>query len=156
MPPTDSSQTERIRILRSRIQAARRATCPSCPEQGPQGPTDQSTWLSRRVGQMPYHRQIASGATVTDPCCTVCNAQTINFDEYEAADPSIPHITVLSVTDTTITVSSGGQIGTVPLIYLQSLPTTFVKGTVYVNNSNEPFISSLGFILSPCGAFLAG
>ncbi len=154
MPPADRSQTERIRILRGRIQAARRATCPSCPEQGPQGPTDQSTWLSRRVGQMPYYRQIASGATVTDPCCAVCNAQTINFDEYEATDPSIPHITVVSVTDTTITLSADGQTGTFPLIYIQAFPASFVRSTVYVNNSNEPITSNF-ITLSPCGALIA-
>jgi len=65
----DRSQTERIRRLRSKVQAVRRAECAACPEEGPLGPTDQSTRLSRSLGQMVYYRQIASGATVTDSCC---------------------------------------------------------------------------------------
>ena len=67
--PADRSQTERIRHLRSKIQAVRRAECAACPEEGPQGPTDQSTRLSRSLGQMIYYRQSVTGAAVTDSCC---------------------------------------------------------------------------------------
>ena len=65
MSSTDRSQTERIRRLRGQIQAVRRAECAACPELGPQGPTDQSTWLSRRFGQAPYRREAANGAIQT-------------------------------------------------------------------------------------------
>ena len=69
MPIADNSQTERIRRLRSKIQAVGRADCPACPELGPQGPTSESIWLSRRLGQSAYRRQNASGATVVESCC---------------------------------------------------------------------------------------
>jgi len=70
MSVADRSHTERIRRLRSVIQANRRALCPSCPEEGPLGPTDQSTWLSRRFGQMTYLSQTATGAVVSSDCCS--------------------------------------------------------------------------------------
>lgn len=70
MSCTDRSQTERIRRRKGQIQAVARAACPSCPEEGPQGPTDQSTWLSRRIGQMTYRKEIATGAIVEESCCT--------------------------------------------------------------------------------------
>jgi hypothetical protein len=70
MPPADRSQTERIRRLRAQGQAVRREECATCPELGPQGPTDQSTVLSRRFGQTTYYKQTASGATVIQSCCT--------------------------------------------------------------------------------------
>jgi len=68
--PADNSQTERLRRLRSQIQAVRNAECAACPELGPQGPTNQSTWLSRRFGQMTYRRQNAAGAIVEESCCS--------------------------------------------------------------------------------------
>jgi len=69
MSSTDRSQTERLRRLKSQLQAQRRETCPTCLEEGPQGPTDQSTWLSRRFGQMEYRTQNAVGAVVVQSCC---------------------------------------------------------------------------------------
>lgn len=69
MSSTDRSQTERIRHLRSKIQAVRRAECKACPEEGPQGPTDQSTRLSRSLGQQAYYRLNAGGAVVIEQCC---------------------------------------------------------------------------------------
>ena len=68
MSCTDRSQTERIRRIRSKVQAVRRAECASCPEEGPLRTTDQSTWLSRRFGQATYYRQIATGAVVAESC----------------------------------------------------------------------------------------
>ena len=70
MSCTDRSQTERIRRIRSKVQAVRRAECASCPEEGPHRTTDQSTWLSRRFGQATYYRQIATGAVVAESCCS--------------------------------------------------------------------------------------
>jgi hypothetical protein len=70
MSCTDRSQTERIRRIRGQLQAVRRAECASCPEEGPHRMTDQSTWLSRRVGQATYYRQIATGGVVADSCCS--------------------------------------------------------------------------------------
>lgn len=69
MPCADRSQTERIRRIRSQVQAVRRAACASCPEEGPQPPTSHSIWLSRRFGQATYYRPIATGAVVLDPPC---------------------------------------------------------------------------------------
>jgi len=69
MPPADRSQTERIRRLRAQLQAVRRAECAQCPEEGPQGPTDQSTAQSRRFGQMAYLRENANGAVAETSCC---------------------------------------------------------------------------------------
>jgi len=78
MSCTDRSQTERIRRIRAKVQAVRRAECPSCPEEGPRPSTDQSTWLSRRFGQMIYYRQIATGGVVADPCCTATTSVPLN------------------------------------------------------------------------------
>jgi len=69
MPVADTSQTERIRRLRSTLQAVRYAECKACPELGPQGPTSESIALSRHLGQMTYYRQIATGAVVKESCC---------------------------------------------------------------------------------------
>jgi hypothetical protein len=79
MSSTDRSQTERLRRRKAQIQAVARATCPSCPEEGPQGPTDQSTWLSRRFGQMAYRKQIATGAIVEESCCAATDGLTATF-----------------------------------------------------------------------------
>ena len=70
MSSTDRSQTERIRRLRSKIQAVRRAECKTCPEEGPQGPTDQSTRVSRSLGQQTYYRTNAVGAVTQESCCS--------------------------------------------------------------------------------------
>jgi hypothetical protein len=78
MPTADRSHTERTRRVRALTQAARRAVCPSCPEEFPK-PTEQSTWLSRRFGQALYFRQIASGVVVSESCC-----------EQAAPSPPIP------------------------------------------------------------------
>ena len=85
--PVDNSQTERLRRLRSQIQTVRNAECAACPELGPQGPTNHSTWLSRRFGQMAYRRQNAAGAIVEESCCneqpkpiiTECKLNAISY-----------------------------------------------------------------------------
>ena len=70
MSSADRSQTERIRRLRSKIQATRRSECAACPEEGPLRGTDESTRLSQSLGQMTYYRQAANGAIVEEtPCC---------------------------------------------------------------------------------------
>ena len=80
MPPADRSQTERIRRLRAQVQAVRRNECLTCPELGPQGPTTESIWLSRRFGQMTYRRETDSGAIVVQSCCTTTpNLTCINL-----------------------------------------------------------------------------
>jgi hypothetical protein len=70
----DRSQTERIRRLKGQLQAVRRAECPACPEEGPRGPTDQSTRLSRSFGQMEYTRLNAVGAQITTCCSSTTSA----------------------------------------------------------------------------------
>jgi hypothetical protein len=71
MSAADRSQTERIRRIRSKVQAVRRSECPACPEEGPPRGTDESTRLSRTLGQITYFRQQANGAIVEEPpCCT--------------------------------------------------------------------------------------
>ena len=74
MPIADTSSTERIRRRRAQLQAVRRAECPPCTELGPQGPTSESIWLSRRFGQMSYIRQTPSGKTVVTSCCPLVNS----------------------------------------------------------------------------------
>ena len=87
MPTADRSHTERTRRVRALAQAARRAACPSCPEEFPK-PTDQSTWLSRRFGQAPYFRQIASGAVVSESCCEEVPAPCALCDTFIDYDVS--------------------------------------------------------------------
>lgn len=72
--PADRSQTERIRRLKGQIQAVRRAECPTCPEEGPRPPTDESTRLSRSFGQMEYTRLNAVGARITTCCSSSTSA----------------------------------------------------------------------------------
>ena len=69
MPTTDRSQTERIRRMRAQIQAVRRAECFTCLEEGPQGPVDESTRVSRKFGQSIYYKQNASGQVTPTGCC---------------------------------------------------------------------------------------
>ena len=70
MSVADRSQTERIRRMRAQIQAVRRATCFTCLEEGPQGPVDQSTRVSRKFGQSIYYKHNAVGAVTPTTCCT--------------------------------------------------------------------------------------
>ena len=67
--PVDKSQTERLRHLRGKIQAARRIASPTTPEEGPHQSTSESTRLSRSFGQMAYIAINANGATETTSCC---------------------------------------------------------------------------------------
>ena len=71
--PADTSQTERIRRMKSNLQAASRSVCKTCPEEGPHIGTDQSTRQSRAFGQMVYIKPNALGAPITTPCCTGSN-----------------------------------------------------------------------------------
>ena len=79
MPNTDRSQTDRIRRMRAQIQAVRRAECPKCLEEGPRGPVDESTRVSRKFGQSIYYKQNASGLVTPTPCCGSGDPNTINF-----------------------------------------------------------------------------
>jgi len=65
----DKSQTERLRRLRGKIQAARRIASPTVPEEGPHRSTSESTRLSRSFGQMTYIAINAAGATEASSCC---------------------------------------------------------------------------------------
>jgi hypothetical protein len=173
MSSTDRSQTERIRRLRSQLQAVRRAECAACPELGPQGPTDQSTWLNRRFGQAPYLREAANGAIQTLSCCgtgpLVCDASTINFDDYIAFFSQVnPGNNTYSITFTIdgsfmtlITYRNREKIKTetLPIIYIQSdinLSGLEFDSTIYINNSANTINVSLNntFLiqLTPCGA----
>ena len=67
--PADRSHTEYVRRRRAVAQAVRRAECAACPEEGPQGPTDKETQLSRVFGQQTYFRPQANGEVVTQSCC---------------------------------------------------------------------------------------
>jgi len=78
MSSTDRSQTERIRRIRSKLQAVRRSECPSCLEEGPIGPVDQSTRVSRKFGQMIYYRQNAVGVVTAENCCSSSNVIVFN------------------------------------------------------------------------------
>jgi hypothetical protein len=67
--PADNSQAERLRRLKGMIQAANIAVCPTCPELGPQGPTDQTTRMSRLLGQSLNIRKTPAGITIKESCC---------------------------------------------------------------------------------------
>ena len=180
MSSTDRSQTERIRRLRGQIQAVRRAECAACPELGPQGPTDQSTWLSRRVGQAPYRREAANGAIQTLSCCATepvsvfaCDPSSINFDDVIAfLKTQIPDPKTVTVTFTTDGVTISNFVADVngasqppiekPIVYIQSdtsisLPdsTTYfhVNNSANIINVIYPYNGNFFPIeLGPCGA----
>jgi hypothetical protein len=67
--PADRSHTEYVRRKRAVAQAVRRATCPVCPEEGPLGPTDKDTQLSRSFGQQVYLYQTPTGVIQNKSCC---------------------------------------------------------------------------------------
>jgi hypothetical protein len=69
MPVVDRSQTERIRRIRAKLQAERRAACFTCLEEGPRGPVDESTRTSRKFGQQIYYSQNVSGLVTASECC---------------------------------------------------------------------------------------
>jgi hypothetical protein len=178
MSSTDRSQTERIRRLRGQIQAVRRAECAACPELGPQGPTDQSTWLNRRFGQAPYLREAANGAIQTLSCCGtgVCDASTINFDDYitflETNEPGKTYSITFTIdgSDMTVTVirqfngETDQTVYKLTIIYIQSdmvLTNLDLQTNVYINNSANTLNLTIQYIengqfypfqLSPCGA----
>ena len=143
MSSADRSQTERIRRLRSKIQAVRRAECKTCPEEGPQGPTDQSTRLSRSLGQQAYYRLNASGAVVIEQCC-------------DSASGLIPGTLTSTVTqiglnnyNITITTSSA-------VTYFQDLAFTvplFAYGDIvfFANGTVNLAQSSLNGVMNPSG-----
>jgi len=68
--PMDRSQTERIRHLRAKIQAISRIQCPTCPEEGPHGPVDQSVQASRKFGQQVYYKANVNGEVKLVSVCT--------------------------------------------------------------------------------------
>jgi hypothetical protein len=176
MSSTDRSQTERIRRLRGQIQAVRRAECAACPELGPQGPTDQSTWLNRRFGQAPYLREAANGAIQTLSCCgtgpLVCDASTINFDDYiafiETLQPGSTFNVIFTIDGSVMTVKvyEDGILRVTeerPIKYIQSDTTLTAEEFdtyFYVNNSantiNVTFpggiLEPVTIQLTPCGA----
>ena len=71
----DTSQTERIRILRARtLAAARRAASQYAFEMGPGGQTfPESERTARALGQRTYIRMNANESSLTtlEPCCSV-------------------------------------------------------------------------------------
>ena len=66
---TDRSNGERIRRLKARMQAVHRAQCPDCPDEGSRRTTDESTRLSRMIGQLAYTTTSANGTISTTSCC---------------------------------------------------------------------------------------
>jgi hypothetical protein len=145
-----------------------------CPELGPQGPTDQSTWLSRRFGQAPYRREAANGAIVTQSCCAfTCDPSSINFnDEIAFIETQIPPPKTVTITFTTdgitisnfIAVVNGSALSpiTKPIVYIQSdtnISLSDYNTYFHVNNSANsinvtPWFNGTQFTiqLSPCGA----
>ena len=169
----DRSQTERIRRIRAQLQAIRRAECMKCPELGPQGPTDQSTWLSRRFGQMEYLRENVNGAIVRQCCAFSCSPSSINFNDVIAflktqiAPPKT--VTITFTTDgvtifNLVPVINGVTLSptTKPIAYIQSdtiISLVDSNTYFYVNNSANAINvtswyngSTFTIKLSPCGA----
>ena len=68
MPTSDTSQTERIRRIRSQIQSISRSSRPDVREEN--GITAESTFVSRKFGQMNYLKPDANGKVEVKPCCT--------------------------------------------------------------------------------------
>ena len=168
MSVADRSQTERIRRMRAQIQAVRRAECFTCLEEGPQGPVDQSTRVSRKFGQATYYRQNASGAIITESCCKCCTG-AVNFDDLNAYTESLtPSITqtIISYDCKSMTYSyydGVTRIVTVPIRYVQSDFTYYLNpGYVIINNSNKPVQAinihstpNHAITLNPCGAVIS-
>jgi hypothetical protein len=166
MSSTDRSQTERIRRIRAQLQAVRRAECAACPELGPQGPTDQSTWLSRRFGQAPYRREAANGDIQTQSCCDTvsCDVSTIRFDQGNAAFGT-DYDVINSFGDGFMEASGPVSIFSGPIIYINTNST--INNATYsnhwhINNSSQTITVSvqfdqngpyITFSLDPCGAF---
>ena len=169
MSVSDRSQTERIRRMRAQIQAVARATCPTCLEEGPQGPVDQSTRLSRMFGQMIYYKQSCTGAVVPTGCCasspTACSVNFYYYIAYSILNgaPLDYNVSFTINTNGTITLTfiANGIISppiTTQLYYITSNTTDPNRG-VYVNSSNSPITLTSGPIvltLNPCAAFFLG
>ena len=51
------------------MQAVHRAQCPDCPDEGSRRTTDESTRLSRMIGQLAYTTTSANGTISTTNCC---------------------------------------------------------------------------------------
>ena len=165
MSSADRSQTERIRRLRAQIQAVRRAECAACPEEGPQGPVDQSTRVSRKFGQMIYYKQNASGVVTPTGCCSL--GCPVNFDAFNAFIFQLygSSITSFTINGSTITLTySTGQEQVLDLFFVTSASQieSANKPGVFVNASSGPIMlklnptSSSFLILEPCGAVAAG
>jgi len=173
MSATDRSQTERIRRIRAQLQAIRRAECMKCPELGPQGPTDQSTWLSRRFGQMEYLRENVNGAIVRQCCTFSCSPSSINFNDVIAflkTQIAPPKTVTVTFTTDGVTISNfvavinGNPLSPIakPIVYIQSDTTISLADSntyFHVNNSPNTITvtswyngSTFTIQLSPCGA----
>ena len=170
----DRSQTERIRRIRAKLQAIRRAECMNCPELGPRGPTDQSTLLSRQFGQMEYLRENANGAIVTQSCCAfTCDPSSINFNDIIAflkTQIALPKTVTITFTTDGVTISNfivtinGIPFSPIakPIVYIQSDTTISLADSntyFHVNNSPNTITviypyngSTFPIQLSPCGA----
>ena len=107
--PADTSNTERVRHLKAKLQAA-----------GNDGPTDESTRLSRQFGQQVYYRQQANGAVVTESCCNTILSNpgvsgsgstfTITWKQSVAGIPTITATSLSVITEFSpgpITVQAG-------------------------------------------------
>jgi hypothetical protein len=69
MPLADTSHTERIRRLRESTLAIFRYQNPTVKEQGVGGGVDESTRMSRALGQRTYTRQNENGSTEEEKPC---------------------------------------------------------------------------------------
>jgi len=139
MSSTDRSQTERIRRMRSKVQAVRRAECPSCLEEGPIGPVDQSTRVSRKFGQMVYYRQNAVGVVTAESCCTTETNGTLIEVSCGQGDalllPNVVSFRNISGQDISIKILQG-----LDIIYVD-LPQ---------NSTIGPYINIDGYFTSDC------
>ena len=150
--PADNSQTERLRRLRGMNQAL-----------GPSRPSDQSTLLSKKFGQMEYTRQTPTGETVTQ-CCgsgSSCRTDTcpVNFDAINSLSQN--QFCFVGFTDAThmkIRVTNGVDTaeGIFPFAYAQNAnEVSQICRTVGIAvASNRIVFTEKGgtYILEKCGA----
>jgi len=149
--PADNSQTERLRRLRGINQAL-----------GPGRPSDQSTLLSKKFGQMEYTRQTPAGEAVTECCGSgesgTCS--TVNFDVYDSVLPPDQHITFISFIDATHMKIRLGQLieGILPFAYAKTandIDQILRSGGVPVASNRIVVLNRKGtLILEKCGAFI--
>jgi hypothetical protein len=125
--PADTSNTERIRHKKAKIQAT-----------GSDSPTDESTRLSRQFGQQAYYRQQGNGAVLEESCCSPTMSTpgvsgsrsnfTITWKQTVSDLPTITSYTsnVYSFIPGPITVDQAGNGSCIIELYVNPHPTNVV------------------------------